>query len=418
MRISVLLFFLVGFQFCHAAELKTARPESVGLSTERLERIKPFMQTYVDNNQLAGVVTLIARKGKVAHFESVGKLNLVTGEALTKDSLFRIYSMTKPVVTAAAMILYEQGKFQLTDPVEKYLPEFKDAKVWVEGELVNQDHAFTIRELMSHTAGLTYGIFGASEVDAMYREALFDPSTRGYKQKTIEGMVTAMADLPLLHQPGSQWTYSLSADVLGRLIEVLSGQSLDNFFQANIFDPLGMKDTFFAVPKDKIARLGTNHMRDKEGKLIVIETPEKSGFTGDVTFFSGGGGLVSTAMDYLIFSQMMLNNGSFNGHQVLGRKTIELMTTNQLSGGASAGFGEQPGVKGTVGFGLGFAVITDQPKTVLGSIGEYSWGGAAGTIFWIDPKEELIGILMVQMMANPHDLRSQFKVLTDQAIID
>lgn len=418
MRTLVFLLFFVAFQFSHATELKSARPESVGLSSERLERIRPFMQAYVDNNQLAGVVTLIARRGKVAHFESVGKLNLITGEALAKDSLFRIYSMTKPVVSVAAMILYEQGKFQLTDPVEKYLPEFKDAKVWVEGELVNQDHAFTIRELMSHTAGLTYGIFGKTEVDALYREALFDSSGWGFKHKTVEEMVTAMSDLPLLYQPGSQWTYSLSSDVLGRLIEVLSGQSLDDFFQTNIFDPLGMKDTFFTVPADKIERLGTNHMRNKEGTLIVIETPEKSNFTKNVTFFSGGGGLVSTAMDYLRFSQMMLNNGSFNGHHLLGRKTIELMRTNQLSGGAAAGFGEQPGVTGTVGFGLGFAVITDQPKTVLGSKGEYTWGGAAGTIFWIDPREELVAILMVQMIASPYDLRSQFKVLTDQAIID
>lgn len=382
------------------------------MSSERLERIKPFMAKYVEENKLAGVITLIARNGTIVHFEKVGKLNVDTGEELEFDSLFRIYSMTKPIVTVAAMMLYEEGKFQLEEPVSKYLPAFKGTKVLVNGQEVEQDHPFTIRELMSHTAGLTYGIFGDTTVDRAYREA-------GILREhaTLEEMVEVLGDIPLLYQPGTRWVYSVSVDVLGRLIEVIAGQPLDEYLDERLFSPLDMTDTFFQVPAGKLDRFGTNHARDpKTGELRVVDRPEDSAFTRDVTFFSGGGGLVSTAMDYLRFSQMLLNGGELDGVRILSPKTIELMTINHLGEGVTSGFGERPGVAGTFGFGLGFGVATAQPRVSVGSEGEYNWGGAAGTIFWVDPKEDLTAVLMVQMMSNPYPLRGQFKVLTYQAI--
>jgi len=371
----------------------------------------------VDNDELAGMVTLIARKGKIVHFEEVGKLNLDTGKKLEKDSLFRIYSMTKPIVTTAAMMLYEEGKFQLTDPVSMYLPAFKGVKVLVDGEEVDATHEFTIRELMSHTAGLTYGVFGNTEIDQAYRAALWEQNG-GYKVATIEEMVNEMGEIPLLYQPGSQWVYSLSVDVLGRLIEVVSGQARDVFLQERMFSPLDMDDTFFEVPKNKVKRFGTNHISSKEGVLTVMDRPESSAFANKVTFFSGGGGLVSTAMDYLRYSQMMLNGGELDGVRIVSPTTIKLMTRNQLNEGVSSGFGERPGVAGTIGFGLGFGVATAGPKVGSGSKGEFNWGGAAGTLFWIDPEEELTAVLMVQMMRNPINLRAQFKTLTYQAIVE
>jgi CubicO group peptidase (beta-lactamase class C family) len=395
-----------------AADLGRAKPESVGMSSERLARIRPFMQRYVDDGKLAGIVTVVARKGRIVHFETVGKLNLETGEQLRDDSLFRIYSMSKPIVTTAAMILYEEGKFQLNDPVENYLPPFKGARVLVDGEQVEQDHPFTIRELMSHSAGLTYGIFGDTTVDRAYRDA-------GILQNgNLEEMVEELGKIPLLYQPGTRWVYSVSADVLGRLIEVVSGQPLDGFLRDRLFRPLGMNDTFFQVPAGKIERFGTNHARNKEGELVIVDKPETSRFVKEVTFFSGGGGLVSTAMDYLKFSQMMLNGGELNGVRILGPKTVEIMTRNHLGPGVTSGFGERPGAAGTFGFGLGFGVATAEPLTSLGSKGEYTWGGAAGTIFWNDPREELTAVLMVQMMRNPWPLRAQFKNLVYQAIVD
>lgn len=395
-----------------AAGLDRARPEAVGMSSDRLERIKPFMQQYVDDNKLAGVITLVARRGKIIHFETVGKLNLDSGAPLKDDSLFRIYSMTKPIVTTAAMMLHEEGKFLLDDPVAKYLPAFKDTRVLVNDHEVEQSHPFTIRELMSHTAGLTYGIFSDTLVDQAYREAGILDS------KNLEEMVEKLGKIPLQYQPGDRWNYSVSTDVLGRLIEVISGVPLDRFLEQRVFEPLGMKDTFFQVPADKLARFGTNHVWSEEGKLSVRDRPETSRYTREVTNFSGGGGLVSTAMDYMRFSQMMLNGGVLNGVRLLSPKTVEIMTINHLPEGTNSGFGERPDIEGHNGFGLGFGVLTEHPRIALGSKGIYHWGGAATTIFWIDPKEELIAILMAQMWQNPYPLRKEIRNLVYQAVVD
>ena len=410
-------------------DLPTVRPEIVGMSSERLARIKPLLQRYVDEGKVAGIQTLIARKGKIVHFEQVGKLDLDTHSALREDSLFRIYSMTKPITTTAAMILYEEGKLQLDDPVEKYLPAFKNKKVLVDGELVDATHAITIRELMSHTAGLTYGIFGNSVIDQKYRVAMFGEGHQfsfnnttinadASKIKTLDDLVSAIGPIPLQYQPGTQWVYSLSVDILGAVIEKVSGQSLDAFMLERLFKPLRMNDTFFEVPKEKLQRFGTLQAKDARGKLMVIDRPKTSDFANNVTFFSGGGGLVSSAMDYLRYSQMMLNGGELDGIRILSPTTIDLMTRDQLTQSARLGYDPRPGIMGDVSFGLGFGLAVKAPRVRSGSKGSYRWAGIAGTDFWIDPKEDLTAMILVQMMGYPPALRNEFKTLVYQAITE
>ena len=413
MQQTLLTFCLILASFCLlAADPEIAEPESVGMSSEQLARIKPSLQQYVDAGQIPGITTLVARHGKIVHLESTGVLNLDTGEPLKSDSLFRIYSMTKPIVTAASMILYDEGKFDLDDPVQKYLPEFKDTMVLEDGKQVSQEHPFTVRELMSHTAGLTYGFFSDTPVDKLYQQAGI------LRQENLQQMVAALADIPLLNQPGTQWHYSVAVDVLGRLIEVISGQPLDEYLSEHMFEPLDMEDTFFQVPEDKIGRFGTNHRLDDKAEkqqMQIVDSPENSKFTGDVTFFSGGGGLVSTAMDYYRFNQMMLNMGELNGVRILKPETVVLITRNHIGKDDSSGSGENPGTTREFGFGLGYQVSTQEPA-LFGSKGEYNWGGAAGTIFWNDPKENLTAILMVQVMGNNKPLRQHFRRLVYTAI--
>ena len=275
--------------FVYSKDLTFASPEEAGMSSDRLSRIKPAMQRFIDEGKTIGIQTIIARNGKIVHFEQVGKLNLETGAEIKSDSLFRIYSMTKPIVTTAAMILFEEGAFLLDDPVEKYLPEFKDKKVLIDGALVDATHPFTIRELMSHTAGLTYGIFGNSPIDQLYRRAMFgenhvfnfeNVAANGSSSriKTLEDLVTAIGPIPLQYQPGTQWVYSLSVDILGAIIEKISNKTLDVFLNERLFQQLDMNDTFFEVPKTKIERFGTLQRLDRDGKIIVAETPETSIF--------------------------------------------------------------------------------------------------------------------------------------------
>ena len=425
----LLAMSILASAYVTGADLTTTKPERVGMSTDRLTRIGTLMQAYVDQEAIAGSVTLIARKGRIVHFEPTGVLNLDTGEPMQNDSLFRIYSMTKPITSVAAMLLFEQGKFQLDDPIAQYLPEFSNVKVLVDGNLVNPDHAPTIRELLSHTAGLTYGIFSNTEVDKLYREALWGDRAmldltkyRGdgmeRRVKDLDELSKTIASIPLLYQPGSQWVYSISVDILGRLIEVISGQSLDQFLQQEIFDPLEMEDTFFEIPKDKIARFGTNHIVDKDGNLIVVDRPESSDYSKPVSLFSGGGGLVSSTMDYLRFAQMLLNGGELNGVQLLSPTTVALMQRNQLTDTSSRGFSDRPNTAGTVGFGLGIGIATSEQKLSATEVGAYSWGGMAGTLFWVDPEHELVAILMVQRIYSPEAIRSKFRNLTYQAITE
>jgi CubicO group peptidase (beta-lactamase class C family) len=399
------------------ADLPAVRAEKVGMSAERLGRISALGQRYLSEGKLAGIVTLVARQGKVVHYEALGKQDLKTGAPMAKDTLFRIYSMSKPITAVAAMILYEEGKFQLRDPVSKFVPELKGLKVMKDGVEVAASSEMTMQQLLSHTAGLSYGFNQADAVDQRYQaEGVL------LGAKDISDFITRLAKVPLRYEPGSRWHYSVAVDVTGAVVEKLSGQRFDRFLKARIFDPLKMEDTFFDVPEAKLARFGTNHnWNAKESKLEVAPVPNYPLYR-NTTFFSGGGGLVSTAMDYMRFCEMMRNGGELDGARILSPKTVELMTMNHLPAMVKAGTGADApppnlGMSAGSGFGLGFAVITDVPATgVVGSRGEYNWSGAAGTTFWIDPVEDIVGVAMIQLMSSPWPLRAEMKALTYQAV--
>ena len=398
-----------------ATDLPGSRPDRVGMSADRLDRITEMTQRYVDEDKLAGVVTLIARDGKIVHFEAVGSRGADDDRPLRKDALFRIYSMTKPVVSAAAMMLYEEGRFHLSDPVTKYVPELEGLDVLVDGKRIPSEQTMTVQHLLTHTAGLSYGFNPNDPVDKLYNEAA------PLRAKDLDEFAEKLATLPLKFEPGTQWHYSVSVDVLGLVIERISGQTLDVFLQERMFGPLGMADTFFSVPKAKIDRFLPNHSWDREKEHLVMFERGRPGAYENVTMFSGGGGLVSTASDYLRFAEMLRNGGSLDGVRLLSPKTIDYMTQDHLPGSISAfGSGETPAGRGSnFAFGLGFGIVADPVRSrVLSSRGEYSWGGAAGTIFWIDPVEDIVAIAMIQLMGSPWPLRSDLKVLVNQSIVE
>ena len=404
--------------------LPTATPEEVGLSSTRLERINKVMQSYVDQNKLAGLITMVARRGKVAYLERFGKMDIEANKPMQFDTIFQIASMTKPITSVAVIMLYEEGYFQLTDPVSNYIPEFKDIKVFVKAteggiKLSDQEREVTIRDLLTHTSGLAYGDFlGDSPVATMYKEADLFRTDR-----TLKEMIQELGKLPLLNQPGSQWRYGVSYDVLGYLVEVVSGMPFDRFLEQKIFNPLGMEDTGFYVPKEKIDRFGSVYGPTEEGSLEVIDAPATSQFSKSQNLLLGGGGLVSTATDYMRFAQMLLNGGELDGTRILSRKTIELMTTNHLPEELiplSLGVKEMDYIIKGFGYGLGFGVLIDVAQSeILGSEGEFQWGGAANTFFLVDPKENLIGLIMTQFRPfYYYPIEREFRVLTYQAIID
>ncbi len=401
--------------------LKTAPPSEAGLSKERLDRIGQVMQQHVANNKIAGAIGLIARRGKVGYFESWGMMDKEGGKPMRKDAIFRIYSMTKAITGVAVMMLYEEGKFSINDPVSKYLPEFAGVKVAVDKKdpdtgkriyyVVPAEREMTIRDLLRHTSGLDY--VGPRDEKG---ESLYAKLGVTRNDITIEEAVKRMAKAPLVHQPGAVWDYSLSIDVLGRLIEVVSGKPLDKFFEERIIKPLGMVDTGFYVPQEKWDRLTTLYTTNADKTIKRHAGPPQESYKKPAVLLLGGAGLVSTAMDYARFVQMLLNGGELDGVRLLSRKTVELMSSDHL--------GDMPVVSPTLpmgyGFGLTFAVNRGVGKTgIIGSAGEYNWGGAAGTSFWIDPKEQMIGVFMVQILPST-DLtyRKEFKQLAYQAIID
>jgi len=428
------LFSFVLFLFVSAPVwadgLPQAPPGNIGLSAERLARITKTIEADVAEGRIPGAVALIARDGKIGYFKAIGQANRETGQPMAPDTIFRIYSMSKPITSVALMMLYEEGLFRLKDPVSKYLPELKGLKVLVEKEdagdaeesseaaagsnpdpahqLVEAERDMTVQDLLRHTSGLTYGFFGDSIVDQRYKDAEVISL-----DQTIGDMVGKLSEIPLKHQPGTTWEYSVSVDVIGRLVEVLSGQRFDRYLQERIFEPLGMTDTAFIVPEEKRGRFAQLYSPKEDGGLKVTTSETRYWFTKDHQFFSGGGGLTSTITDYLRFCQMMLNGGELDGVRLLSRKTVNLMTIDHLEGMEGR---PSPGY----GFGLGFAVAKDLSRTgVNGSVGEYNWGGAAGTRFWIDPEERMIGIYMVQIL--PHTnlhYGETFKVLAYQAIAD
>jgi len=397
------LLLLVLAQPLAAEELRTVTPESVGLSSERLARIGGVMKAHIDAGRFPGAVALIVRKGELAYLEHWG--------STTPESIFRIYSMTKPVTSVAVMMLHEEGRFLLRDPISKFLPELAEPEVLVEVDIGSLDEKrsiaesaerkITIRDLLRHTSGYTYGFFGNTKVDQLYVQAnLFDFDT------PLPEFVRNLGELPLKFQPGTVWNYSVSTDVLGRLVEVVSETTLDRFFDERIFVPLRMIDTGFVVPENDRERLAVLYQNGEPS------TDRGSDFTVARAMLSGGAGLVSTVGDYLNFCRMLLNDGELEGTRLLSRKSVDAMASDQL-GDANHG-----GLPEGYGFGLGFAVATDLGRMgKLGSVGEYAWSGIAGTAFFIDPKEDMIGVFMIQNM-NDLTTLAQFKALAYQAIID
>ena len=400
------------------------KPEEVGLSSKRLARIRPWLQDYLETGKLPGATILVARHGKVVFCESAGFRNLEASKTMTADTIFRFYSMTKPITSVALMMLYEEGLFQLDDPVSEFIPSFEKTKVYVSGDPHDMvceplQTPITLHHLLTHTSGLTYGFGNDGPIPELYRKHHTDFDTH---DGLLEKVVERLAQIPLEFQPGQRWNYGVSADVLGRVVEIVSGQYLNVFLQEKILDPLGMVDTGFAVPPDKTDRFASLYAKNETSNLVLSESPQESPMIGSVETFSGGSGLASTVADYFRFTEMMRRKGEFDGVRLLGRKTIEYMTANHLQGDL-ADMG-QPTFNETtyagIGFGLGFSVMLDPAKAnVLGTPGEYAWGGYAGTAFWIDPLEDMTVIFLTQLIpSSAYPIRRELRVLTYQALVD
>lgn len=409
-----------------AIDMTVVKPESVGFSSERLERLHALMQETVDQKQLAGIVTILARHGKIVDYRAYGERDMAGGAPMTKDAIFRDFSMTKPVTGVAMMILYEQGKWLPSDPIAKYIPEFANLKVYkgtdATGKMIltDPDHPPTMRELMSHTAGFTYGFFGDTPVDKMYRDAKL------FGSKNLQEFIEKLAQIPLLYQPGKGWTYSVSMDIEGYIVEKLSGQSLPDFMRDHIYQPLGMKDAGFFVPAEKRARFVTLYTTGPNGELQA--DPNGGGlvarnYSEQPTMPSGGGGMVSTAEDYYRFAQMLGDGGELNGARILAPSTVKLMASNHvpvelLTGQYGIGYQTmRPGF----GYGYNCAVVFDPPEANLpDGKGTFFWDGAAGTWFWVDPTNDLVFIGMIQRMLTPASPNLEYKSrsVVYQALVD
>ena len=409
---------LMTVSFAFAQGLPTKSPAKVGMSAERLERVSAKMDEYVDQGKLAGMTVVIARHGNIAYSENFGMRDREAGRPIESDTIFRIWSMSKPITSTAVMMLYEEGLFQLNDPVSKYIPEFKDIKVYSTTELwsielAEPEREITVRDLLTHRAGMTYGIFSNTPVDMMYMESnLYQYDT------TLEEMVAKLVKIPILYEPGTQFHYSISIAVLGRFVEVVSGMPFDEFLETRMFGPLGMKDTGFIVPSEKRDRFAKSYTLDENGNLKSIDD-QLIFYNEKQKLLLGGEGLVSTAHDYIRFTQMILNGGELDGVRLLSPKTVELMSLNHLGDGRmpiTPDGSERTGW----GFGLGFAVREDVAQSeLIGSGGELTWSGAYNTYFWIDPREELIGLMMTQFnLWNYYPIFRELKVLANQAIVE
>ena len=395
-----------------ADELPMSPPEKVGLDGAKLDRAKAAVQAMVDKKEIAGAVVAVARHGKLARLDAVGRMDVEKDRAMRPDAIFRVYSMTKPITTVAAMILSEEGRLGLDDPVAKYLPEFRELRVHAgESGTAEAKRAMTVRDLMRHTSGLTYGVFGETPVDRLYRDnKVMAPGD------SLAELVAKLGKLPLLHQPGTRFHYSVSTDVLGRVVEVASGKPLDEFFAERIFKPLDMRDTGFSVPADKMDRFTTNYGPGEKGGLKATDAPATSRYRQKPKFLSGGGGLVSTARDYVRFCQMLAGEGALPGTRLLRPETVRAMTRNHLPDEAmplGVGGAKRPGV----GFGLGFSVrVAPDKSEPAGVVGEYGWGGAASTHFWISPKHNLVVVALQQYMPYNSRLENTLKPIIYEAV--
>jgi CubicO group peptidase (beta-lactamase class C family) len=408
-------------------DLTPADPAELGFDPGRLARIDRHFARYVDDGRLPGWLLVVARNGEVAHVASAGARDVESGAPVELDTLWRIYSMTKPVTSVAAMMLWEEGAFELKDPVERFIPAFAEARVWTGGSQlkpVTEPLTEPVRmwHLLTHTSGLTYGFHYAHPVDALYRQ-------RGYEWTFPAGVDLAAAcdewaGLPLLFQPGTEWNYSVSTDVLGRVVEVLSGQSLDDFFAERILGPLGMRDTAFSVPPEQAHRLAALYTPDPVTRRALRNDRLGAYIAAPPDALSGGGGLMSSAADYHRFATMLLNEGELDGVRLLGSRTVRYMARNHLPGGADLeAFGRELFSETTfdgVGFGLGFSVLEDPAANrVPASRGEMAWGGAASTAFWVDPAERITAVFLTQLLpSSTHPLRTQLRQLVYQALVD
>lgn len=384
--------------------LPTEKPESVGMSSAKLAEIKSKMQSFVDRKKVAGLVTAVARNGNVVHFEAIGSMDVERDKAMQTDTIFRMYSMTKPVTGAAVMIMVEEGKIDVSDPVSKYIPDFADMEVHIENEdgstrLVPADRPMTIKHLLMHTSGLTYA-FVIGPVGKLYSKNGLDGAREG--SLSLKEFAEKAASFPLMAHPGTEWNYSISMDILGRVVEVVSGRRFGDFLAERIFKPLDMKDSGFHVPTEKLERFAANYMRNEEtGNMDLADDPEESPYLKVPSLDSGGGGMVGTAADYLRFAQMLVNGGELDGVRVLSDASVDEMTTNHFG----PEFGTAPlttiipvGAEG-VGFGYCGAVVMEGAEgTAFGSSGQYSWAGAASTDFWIDQDQKLVGIVLTQLL--------------------
>ena len=392
---------------------RAATPESVGLSSSQLERLAEVTRAHVATGVVPGAVLLVARQGKLAYLQSFGSRDrgaAAATAAMRDDSIFRIYSMTKPIVSVALMMLVEEGRLQVNEPITRFIPELgtmklgverKDATGKVTMELVDPPRAMTVQDLLRHTSGLTYGGRASGPVAEAIRAANI-----GDRNDSNQELVSKIARTPLLYAPGTQWEYGVSTDVIGRLVEVISGKTLGEFLEERILRPLGMKDTAFWVPPEKLSRAAQPFQRPGGPPMTL-----RFDIATKARYESGGGGLTSTAADYLRFTTMLLNGGEFNGQRIIGRKTLEFMTADHV--------GKLPGRPPGLGFGLGFEVRKEVGMAAIaGSQGEYGWAGNAGTLFWIDPKEQLIAIYMVQVNDGERiALRNQFRSMVQSSII-
>ena len=418
--VSLLLFQAV---IVTAQKVIPAVPETAGFSSERLARIDREMNDWVQKGWMQGGTAIIIRNGKIVYHKAAGYNDLEAKTPMQKDNIFRIASQTKAITSVAIMILFEEGKLLLDDPVSKYIPAYKKQQVlekfnpadttWTS---VPAKSDITIRQLLTHTSGLGYAQIGSKEANAIYAKSNLTAGI-GVKDDNLLDAMNRLAQLPLMHQPGDKWTYGLNNDLLGCLVEVISGMSLDKFFKTRIFEPLGMNDTYFTIPKEKANRLVNLYKEDKDGKLVKSTAELLNGKTvtpdyplESSTYYSGGAGLSSTIYDYAVFLQMLLNNGVYNGKRILGRNTIRMMTMNQI-GDLSRGDDK---------FGLGFQVVTEKGSARTPSqIGTFSWGGAFATSYWVDPKEKMVFLFYRQLQSSTHgDVVEKFRAMTYAAMND
>lgn len=418
--LALLFTFFIGFTLAQSPghnTLQEARPEAAGFSAERLGRMDRVIQEYVDQKRIPGAVALVARNGKIVYHKGFGLDDVDARTPLKRDAIFRIASQTKAVTSVAVMMLFEEGRFLLDDPISKYLPAFKNPTVLATFNEKDSSYTtvpakseITIRQLLTHTSGISYAGIGTKEANAIYAKAKV-PSGIGTPDAKLADAMNTLAALPLVHQPGEKFSYGLNTDVLGYFVEVLSGMTLDQFFRTRIFEPLGMKDTYFYLPKDRHSRLAVLYTEDKD-KVYRKQQPrgtQSPNYPNQAgTYYSGGAGLSSTAYDYAIFLQMLLNGGVYDGKRLLSPATVRLMTSNQI-GDLNLGFKK---------FGLGFGLTTEREAARMPlSEGSFEWGGIFGTTYWVDPKEGVVALLYTQKLPNSYgDLGDKFRVLVYQAL--